>query len=71
GRAATDDAVDALAELSEPPRGLFRRRGTPLRTAAVRALADSDTPRARDALARLAKDRDPEVREVVERTLRR
>ncbi len=71
GRAGTEDAVDALAELSEPPRGLFRRRGTPLRTAAVNALADADTPRARDVLARLRKDRDRGVREVVERVLKR
>lgn len=71
GRAATDDAVDALAELAEAPRGLFRRRTTPIRTAAVRALADADTPRARDVLARLVKDRDPGVRGVAERVLKR
>ena len=72
GRDASDEAVAALIELAAPPRllGLGRRRN-PLRAAAVHALASAATPAARTALARLADDRDEEVRDAARAALRR
>ena len=61
GRVGTDEAVAVLVEAATPPRRLLRRAASPLRVAAVRALAEAGTERARAALRRLTRDHDAEV----------
>ena len=51
--------------------GLLRRHPTPQRVAAVQALAEAGTPRARTALGRLARDRNAEVSAFATRALAR
>lgn len=70
GRLGTEDAVSLLNDVAAPPRSLlFRSRATPLRLAAVRALADAGTAGAQETLTKLARDRDAEVRGVATRAL--
>lgn len=63
GRMGTPDAVKRLVETSEPERGLFRRKATTLRVAAVQALGEVKTPEAADALRALTSDKHGEVRD--------
>lgn len=62
GRLGTAEAVERLVRTSEPERGLFRRKSTALRVAAVQGLAEARSDRALEALRALAGDRDGEVK---------
>jgi HEAT repeat protein len=63
GRIATPDAVQRLIKIAEPASGLFRRKSTATRVAAVEALGEARTAAAREVLATLSRDRDRHVRE--------
>ncbi len=64
GRVASDEAVEVLTELTESePLRMLLRRPTPLRSAAIRSLADANTPAARAVVARLSDSRSGELRE--------
>ena len=67
GRIATPDAVQRLIKVAQPGGGLFSRKPTVLRVAAVEALGEAKTVAAREALVRLADDRDRHVREAAVR----
>ncbi|HVZ77367.1 MAG TPA: HEAT repeat domain-containing protein [Gemmatimonadaceae bacterium] len=69
GKVATRDAVDRLVKAAEPERGLFKRKTTAFRIAAVNALAEAKTPAARAALKALESDKDKEVRDTVARVM--
>ncbi|MBA3671705.1 MAG: HEAT repeat domain-containing protein, partial [Gemmatimonadaceae bacterium] len=62
GRLASTEAVQRLARTAEPERGLFKRKTTALRVAAVQGLAEARTPDAQQALRSLSDDRDEDVR---------
>ena len=69
GHQPADEAVDRLVREAAP--GTFlKRRPQGRRLAAIQALGEAGTPGARSALRGLAKDRDPAVRELVDRLLR-
>jgi HEAT repeat protein/PBS lyase HEAT-like repeat-containing protein len=70
GRIGTPDAVQALIKLAEPSGGLFKRKPSLLRIAAVEALALVGSPAARGMLEGLAKDGDREVKEAAQRAVR-
>ena len=70
GRLATRDAVEMLVIAAAPRRGLFRKKPTAYRLAAVQALAEAGTPPALVALERLAADDDREVRAAARRFTR-
>ena len=61
GRLATPDAVQRLLKATEPERGLFRKKSTALRVAAVQGLGEARTPEATEALKGLAGDKDDDV----------
>ena len=63
GRLATPEAVERLIAAAQPERGLFRRKPTGLRIAAIQALAAAGTPAALDALVALQGDRERDVQE--------
>lgn len=63
GKLATPDAVQRLVQASEPERGLFKKKTSAFRIAAVHGLSESRTLEASDALRALQADKDPEVRE--------
>ena len=63
GKLATPDAVERLIRSAEPERGLFKKKATQIRVAAVHGLAEARTPAAMDALRALQEDRDSSVRE--------
>ena len=63
GRIATPDAVKRLIKIAEPASGLFRRKSTATRVAAVEALGEARTAAAREVLSTLSQDRDRHVRE--------
>lgn len=63
GRLATPDAVQRLVQASEPERGLFKKKTTAFRIAAVHGLSEARSLEASDALRALQADKDPEVRE--------
>lgn len=63
GKLATPDAVQRLVQASEPERGLFKKKTSAFRVAAVHGLSESRTLEASDALQALHADKDPEVRE--------
>ncbi|HEU4630732.1 MAG TPA: HEAT repeat domain-containing protein [Gemmatimonadaceae bacterium] len=67
GRVGTDEAVALLIQQAAPTRRLLRRTPTPLRVAAVHALAGTGSERARAALRRLSRDREAEVAEAARR----
>lgn len=71
GRIGSDEAVGLVAEHAQPSRGLLRRNPTPVRLAAVGALALAGSPKARDFLARLTRDRDAEICGAAARALAR
>ncbi|HVA58293.1 MAG: HEAT repeat domain-containing protein [Gemmatimonadaceae bacterium] len=67
GRVGTLEAVQRLIRAAEPEHGLFKKKATAVRVAAVQALASVNSAAARDALKALASDRDKDVRDTVAR----
>ncbi len=63
GKIGTAVAVRRLIAAAADDGKLFRRRPTPMRVAAVRALAEAQTPEAVAAIQSLITDRDREVRD--------
>jgi HEAT repeat protein len=61
GRLSTPDSVQRLLKAAEAERGLFRKKSTAFRVAAVQGLAESRTPEATEALRALASDKDDDV----------
>jgi len=61
GKLATPDAVQRLLKAVEAERGLFKRKSTAFRVAAVQGLADARTPEALEALKGLMNDKDDDV----------
>ena len=69
GRLATADAVQRLIKAAEPAGGIFKKKPTALRVAAVQALGEARTPAAQNALQHLLDDKDKEVKQAVFRLL--
>lgn len=69
GRVGTAEAVQRLVKIAEPAAGLFRKKDSAMRVAAVQALGEAKTPAAINALRALTDDKDREVREMVSRAL--
>jgi HEAT repeat protein len=69
GRLATTDAVTRLIKAAEPGGGIFKKKPTALRVAAVQALGEARTPAAQNALQHLLDDKDKEVKQAVFRLL--
>jgi HEAT repeat protein len=67
GRVGTPEAVQRLIRAAEPERGLFRKKSTAFRVAAVQALAEAKSATAQAALRALASDKEKEVRDTVAR----
>jgi HEAT repeat protein len=63
GKLATPDAVQRLLKAAEAERGLFKKKATTFRVAAVQGLGEARTPEAVDALKALQSDKDEEIRE--------
>jgi HEAT repeat protein len=63
GKLGTPDAVQRLLKAVEPERGLFKKKGTAYRVAAVQGLGEARSPEASEALKALQSDKDEEVRE--------
>jgi HEAT repeat protein len=63
GKLGTADAVQRLIKAAEPERGLFKKKPTAFRVAAVQGLGEARTPDAVEALTGLQNDRDEEIRE--------
>jgi HEAT repeat protein len=61
GKLATPDAVQRLLKAVEAERGLFKKKSTAFRVAAVQGLAESRTPEATEALRALVSDKDDDV----------
>lgn len=66
GRQATDDAVRQLVDAAAPE-GLFKRKKSEFRVAAVRALREAGTPPALQAVRSLTTDKDPAVRDAAKK----
>lgn len=69
GKLGTAEAVQRLVLTAEPKRGVFQRKATTVRVAAVNALADARTDEALAALRRLQDDRDEDVNAAVTQAL--
>jgi HEAT repeat protein len=69
GRLATADAVQRLIKAAEPAGGIFKKKPTAIRVAAVQALGEARTPAAQNALQHLLDDKDKEVKQAVFRLL--
>ena len=65
GKIATGDAIRFLTKAAQPATGLFKKKATAYRVAAVRALGDARTPAAMGALQNLLHDKEKDVREAV------
>lgn len=63
GKLATPDAVQRLLKAAEPERGLFKKKSTAYRVAAVQGLGEARSAEAVEALKGLQSDRDEEIRE--------
>ncbi|HET9798863.1 MAG TPA: HEAT repeat domain-containing protein [Gemmatimonadaceae bacterium] len=63
GKLATPDAVQRLRKAAEPERGLFKKKSTAYRVAAVQALGEARSAEAVEALKGLQSDKDEEIRE--------
>jgi HEAT repeat protein len=63
GKLATPDAVQRLLKAVEPERGLFKKKSSAYRVAAVQGLGEARSAEATDALKGLQSDKDEEVRE--------
>lgn len=62
GQIASPEAIDKLIEVARGEGSIFRRRGTPLRVAAVQALGEVKSEMASSALHDLLRDKQKEVR---------
>ena len=69
GRLGTTDAVQRLIKAAEPAGGIFKKKATAIRVAAVQALGEARTPAAQNALQHLLDDKDKEVKQAVFRLL--
>ena len=65
GKIATGDAIRFLTKAAQPATGLFKKKATAYRVAAVRALGEARTPAAMGALQNLLHDKEKDVREAV------
>ena len=65
GKLATGDAIRFLTKAAQPATGLFKKKPTAYRVAAVRALGEARTPAAMGALQNLLHDKEKDVREAV------
>ncbi len=65
GKIATGDAIRFLTKAAQPATGLFKKKATAFRVAAVRALGEARTPAAMGALQNLLHDKEKDVREAV------
>jgi hypothetical protein len=61
GKLATGDAVQRLLKAVEAERGLFKKKSTAFRVAAVQGLGEARTPEATEALKGLVGDKDADV----------
>ena len=61
GKLATPDAVQRLLKAAEAERGLFKKKSTAFRVAAVQGLGEARTPEALEALKGLVSDKDDDV----------
>jgi HEAT repeat protein len=61
GKLATPDAVQRLIKAAEAERGLFKKKSTAFRVAAVQGLGESRTTEAQEALRTLVADKDDDV----------
>jgi HEAT repeat protein len=61
GKLATPDAVQRLLKATEAERGLFKKKSTAFRVAAVQGLGEARTPEALEALKALVADKDDDV----------
>lgn len=68
-RIATPGAVEVLAAVAAGGRGLFQRKATALRLAAIEALRQTGAKGATAVLRGLSQDKDPQVREAVQLAL--
>ena len=71
GRMGTPEAVQRLIRSAEAERGLFKKKSTAFRVAAVHGLSEARTMEATDALRALQTDRDLEVRDAARFALSR
>ena len=69
GKVGTPDAVQTLIKAAEPATGLFKKKPTPFRLAAVQALGEVRSDAAIAGLKAFANDKDREVRETATRLL--
>jgi HEAT repeat protein len=69
GRVANAEAVRRLITASEPAGGVFKRKASGYRVAAVQALGAARTPAAMAALKDLSRDKDKAVRAAAVRAL--
>ena len=65
GKIASGDSIRFLTKAAQPATGLFKKKATAYRVAAVRALGDARTPAAMGALQNLLHDKEKDVREAV------
>jgi HEAT repeat protein len=65
GKIGSGDAIRFLTKAAQPAGGLFRKKSTAYRVAAVRALGEARTPTAMGALQNLLHDKEKDVREAV------
>jgi HEAT repeat protein len=63
GKLATADAVQRLLEAVKPEKGLFKKKPTAYRVAAVQGLAEARTAEAMAVLKELALDKDEDIRD--------
>jgi len=71
GKLATPDAVQRLLKAVEAERGLFKKKSTAFRVAAVQGLAEARTPEAIETLKSLQGDKDRDVNAAVTHALAR
>lgn len=65
GKIGSGDAIRYLTKAAQPASGLFKKKATAYRVAAVRALGEARTPAAMGALQNLLHDKEKDVREAV------
>ena len=65
GKIASGDSIRFLTKAAQPATGLFKKKATAYRVAAVRALGEARTPAAMGALQNLLHDKEKDVREAV------
>jgi hypothetical protein len=71
GKLGTREAVEHLLEVAAPEQGLFKKKSSALRVAAVKGLAEAGTGSAMMAVRKLATDKDESVREAAAYAARR